>query len=57
MGRPGTRTDVFFTRTDRMTRLQRALTGPDGKALTQVAHIVVVQDTVRSAPAGAVPDP
>ncbi len=57
LGRPGTRTVVFFTRADRMPRLQQALAGPDGRALHRVAHVVVVQDTAGPTSGGAIPDP
>jgi hypothetical protein len=57
LGGQGVRTVVFFTRADRLARLQLALAGPDGQALTQVARTVVVQDTGANAPSGVVSDP
>ena len=57
LGPPGTRSVVFFTRTDQMTGLQRALASSAGRALAGVAHLVVVLDTAGPLPAGALSDP
>ena len=57
LGPSGTRTVVFFTRTDRLARLRTALAGPDGQALRRTARVVVVQDTRGTAQTGVVNDP
>lgn len=57
LGPAGTRTVIFFTRAERLDRLQRALAGPDGQTLRRTARVVVVQDTEGGTTAGVVPDP